>query len=137
VSADHAPARETSAKPSPVAISPLAPAEFPDMPPIEGVRVATAAAGIRYSGRTDVLLALFQRQTAVAGVFTCSKCPSAPVDCCRANLRRGRAAALVVNAGNANAFTGKSGRQATKLTARIVSAAAGCPRQKCFLLPPA
>jgi glutamate N-acetyltransferase / amino-acid N-acetyltransferase len=132
VSADHAPALEIE-KTSPVAISPLAPAEFPDMPPIEGVRLATAAAGIRYSGRTDVLLALFQRQTAVAGVFTCSKCPSAPVDWCRANIRRGRAAALVVNSGNANAFTGKSGRQATKLTARIVSAATGCPATEVFL----
>jgi glutamate N-acetyltransferase / amino-acid N-acetyltransferase len=132
VSADHAPALEIE-KTSPVAISPLAPAEFPDMPPIEGVRLATAAAGIRYSGRTDVLLALFQRQTAVAGVFTCSKCPSAPVDWCRANIRRGRAAALVVNSGNANAFTGKSGRQATKLTARIVSAATSCPATEVFL----
>ena len=103
------------------------------MPPIEGVKLATAAAGIRYSGRTDVLLALFQRQTAVAGVFTRSKCPSAPVDWCRANIRRGRAAALVVNSGNANAFTGKSGRQATKLTARIVSAATGCPATEVFL----
>ncbi len=117
----------------PVAISPLAPAGFPDMPPIEGVRLATAAAGIRYSGRTDVLLALFARPTAVAGVFTCSKCPSAPVDWCRANIGGGRAAALVVNSGNANAFTGKSGRQATKLTAKIVSAATGCSAREVFL----
>ena len=62
------------------AVSPLAPAETPNMPPIDGVRFATGAAGIRYKGRTDVLLALFDKDTQVAGVFTTSKCPSAPVD---------------------------------------------------------
>ncbi|HEY7664425.1 MAG TPA: bifunctional glutamate N-acetyltransferase/amino-acid acetyltransferase ArgJ [Xanthobacteraceae bacterium] len=96
------------------------------MPEVAGVRLATAAAGIRYPGRTDVLLALFDPGTAVAGVFTRSKCPSAPVDWCRAQLKRGKARALVVNSGNANAFTGKSGRQATQLTAGIAAAAAGC-----------
>src|SRR5215475_15031701 len=94
-----------------LAISPLAPAQFPDMPPVAGVKLATAAAGIRYAGRTDVLLALFDQGTAVAGVFTRSKCPSAPVDWCRAHLKAGAASALVVNSGNANAFTGKSGRR--------------------------
>ncbi len=73
------------------AISPLAPAQFPDMPPIDGVKLATAAAGIRYAGRTDVLLALFDPGTAVAGVFTRSRCPSAPVDWCRARLKGGAA----------------------------------------------
>ncbi|MGA8616258.1 MAG: bifunctional glutamate N-acetyltransferase/amino-acid acetyltransferase ArgJ [Xanthobacteraceae bacterium] len=110
----------------PPAISPLAPASFPAMPPVPGVRLATAAAGIRYPGRTDVLLALFDRGTAVAGVFTRSKCPSAPVDWCRARMRRGAARALVVNSGNANAFTGKSGRAATELTAELAAGAAGC-----------
>src|ERR1700682_284271 len=70
-------------------VSPLAPANFPEMPPIEGVRIATAAAGIRYAGRTDVLLALFDQGTTVAGVLTRSKCPSAPVDWCRARRKRG------------------------------------------------
>ena len=115
------------------AISPLAPAQFPDMPPIDGVRLATAAAGIRYAGRTDVLVALFDPGTTVAGVFTKSKCPSAPVDWCRAQLKRGTAAALVVNSGNANAFTGKSGRAATKLTAAITSKAAGCAPADVYL----
>jgi glutamate N-acetyltransferase/amino-acid N-acetyltransferase len=96
------------------------------MPPVPGVRLATAAAGIRYAGRTDVLLALFDRGTAVAGVFTRSKCPSAPVDWCRARMKRGAARALVVNSGNANAFTGKSGRAATELTAELAAGAAGC-----------
>src|SRR6266481_7570023 len=116
-----------------LAISPLAPAQFPDMPPVVGVKLATAAAGIRYAGRTDVLLALFDQGTTVAGVFTRSKCPSAPVDWCRAHLKAGVASALVVNSGNANAFTGKSGRQATRLTANIAASAAGCKPSHVFL----
>ena len=81
---------------------------------IAGVRLATGAAGIRYKGRTDVLLAVLDKGTAVAGVFTRSKCPSAPVEWCRAQLAGGKARALVVNSGNANAFTGKSGRDAVQ-----------------------
>ena len=73
------------------AISPLAPTDVPDMPAIAGVRLATAAAGIRYKGRTDVLLALLDKGTTVAGVFTKSKCPSAPVEWCRARLKGGQA----------------------------------------------
>jgi glutamate N-acetyltransferase/amino-acid N-acetyltransferase len=113
--------------------SPLAPAQFPDMPTVAGVNFATAAAGIRYPGRTDVLLALFNEGTTVAGVFTRSKCPSAPVDWCRAHLKGGRAAALVVNSGNANAFTGKHGREATKITAQLVAGAVGCRSSQVFL----
>src|SRR5437588_3857749 len=115
------------------AVSPLAPAQFPDLPPIEGVRIASAAAGIRYAGRKDVLLALFEQGTAVAGVFTRSKCPSAPVDWCRTHIKGGRAAALLVNSGNANAFTGKAGRSATKLSAEIAAHAAGCRASEVFL----
>jgi glutamate N-acetyltransferase / amino-acid N-acetyltransferase len=107
-------------------ISPLAPKQTPDMPEIAGVRLATAAAGIRYRGRTDVLLAVFDKSTTAAGVLTRSKCASAPVEWCRARLGAGRARALVVNSGNANAFTGRSGRAATKLTAELASKAAGC-----------
>jgi glutamate N-acetyltransferase / amino-acid N-acetyltransferase len=114
-------------------VSPLAPEQFPDMPPVAGVRLATAAAGIRYAGRTDVLLALFEPGTTVAGVFTRSKCPSAPVDWCRAQLKQGVASVLVVNSGNANAFTGKSGREATKLTAKIAAAATQSKSSQVFL----
>jgi glutamate N-acetyltransferase/amino-acid N-acetyltransferase len=103
------------------------------MPPIEGVKFATAAAGIRYAGRSDVLLAVFKEGATVAGVFTRSKCPSAPVDWCRAHLKGGRAAALVVNSGNANAFTGKHGREATKITAQLVADAVGCRTAEVFL----
>ncbi|MGC2809931.1 MAG: bifunctional glutamate N-acetyltransferase/amino-acid acetyltransferase ArgJ, partial [Bradyrhizobium sp.] len=114
-------------------VSPLAPTDVPDMPVIAGVRLATAAAGIRYSDRTDVLLAVMDKGTAVAGVFTRSKCPSAPVEWCRARLGRGRARALVVNSGNANAFTGRTGRQATALTADIAAKAVGCSVGEVFL----
>jgi glutamate N-acetyltransferase/amino-acid N-acetyltransferase len=114
-------------------VSPLAPAQFPDLPPVDGVRLATAAAGIRYPGRTDVLLALLAPGTTVAGVFTRSKCPSAPVDWCRTHLKGGRAGALLVNSGNANAFTGKSGYQAARLTAEVAAAAARCKPSEVFL----
>ncbi|WP_297297162.1 bifunctional glutamate N-acetyltransferase/amino-acid acetyltransferase ArgJ [uncultured Methylovirgula sp.] len=109
----------------PAKISPLAPKTFPDVPPVDGVRFATGAVGIRYKGRTDVMLALFDKGTQVAGVFTKSKCASAPVDWCRARLGRGKARALVVNSGNANAFTGKTGAEAVKRTADLAAAAIG------------
>ena len=111
-------------------VSPLAPTDVPEMPAIAGVRLATAAAGIRYKGRTDVLLAVMDKGTTVAGVFTKSKCPSAPVEWCRARLKGGKARALVVNSGNANAFTGKTGKQSTALTAQIASKAVGCAHRR-------
>jgi glutamate N-acetyltransferase/amino-acid N-acetyltransferase len=114
-------------------ISPLAPASVPDMPAVAGVRFATAAAGVRYKGRTDVLLMVLDPGTAVAGVFTKSKCPSAPVEWCRAKLRSRKARALVVNSGNANAFTGKTGRQACAFTARLAAKAVGCKADDVFL----
>jgi glutamate N-acetyltransferase/amino-acid N-acetyltransferase len=114
-------------------VSPLAPTDVPEMPAISGVKLATAAAGIRYKGRTDVLLAVMDKGTTVAGVFTKSKCPSAPVEWCRAKLGRGQARALVVNSGNANAFTGKTGKQSTALTAQIAAKAVGCSTPDVFL----
>src|ERR1051325_9343839 len=114
-------------------VSPLAPKHVPDMPEIPGVRIATGAAGIKYKDRTDVLLALFDKGTAVAGVLTRSKCPSAPVEWCRARLKAGVARALVVNSGNANAFTGKTGRAATAFTAKLAAQAAGCKAAEVFL----
>jgi glutamate N-acetyltransferase / amino-acid N-acetyltransferase len=114
-------------------ISPLAPTDVPEMPAVAGVKLATAAAGIRYKGRTDVLLAVLDKGTTVAGVFTTSKCASAPVEWCRAKLSRGKARALVVNSGNANAFTGKTGKQSTALTAAIAAKAVGCSPNEVFL----
>jgi glutamate N-acetyltransferase/amino-acid N-acetyltransferase len=115
------------------AVSPLAPKHVPDTPEIPGMRLATGAAGIKYKDRTDVLLALFDKGTTVAGVLTRSKCPSAPVEWCRAKLKNGKARALVVNSGNANAFTGKTGRAATAFTAKLAAQAAGCKPSDVFL----
>jgi glutamate N-acetyltransferase/amino-acid N-acetyltransferase len=115
------------------AVSPLAPKSYPDMPAIDGVRMATAEAGIKYKNRTDVLMMVFDQPATVAGVFTRSKCPSAPVDFCRANLAAGKARAVVVNSGNANAFTGKKGREATTLTAQSAAEAVGCSTSEVFL----
>jgi glutamate N-acetyltransferase/amino-acid N-acetyltransferase len=103
------------------------------VPAIDGVRLATAAAGIRYRDRTDVMLAVLDPATTAAGVFTRSKCASAPVEWCRAKLNGGRARALVVNSGNANAFTGKTGRQACAFTARLAAKAVGCKPDEVFL----
>ncbi|HSX74766.1 MAG TPA: bifunctional ornithine acetyltransferase/N-acetylglutamate synthase, partial [Shinella sp.] len=114
-------------------VSPLAPETYADMPPVRGVRMATAAAGIKYKNRTDVLMMVFDRPAAVAGVFTRSKCPSAPVDFCRANLPGGIARAVVVNSGNANAFTGIRGKAATELTAKSASEAVGCGENEIYL----
>jgi glutamate N-acetyltransferase/amino-acid N-acetyltransferase len=114
-------------------VSPLAPQSVPALPPLEGVRIATAEAGIRYRNRTDVLYMALPKDTAVAGVFTRSRCPSAPVDWCRKNLAKGTARVLVVNSGNANAFTGRKGADAVKLTADIAAKAAGCRAGQVFI----
>ena len=116
-----------------VAISPLAPKTTPSLAPVAGVRLATGAAGIRYKERTDVLLVLLDPGTTVAGVTTRSKCPSAPVEWCRDKLKGGRARALVVNSGNANAFTGKSGREQVNFTAKLAAKAANCKPGEVFL----
>ncbi len=109
-----------------IPVSPLAPRRFPEVPPVAGVAFATAAAGIRYRDRTDVLLVALAEGTQMAGVFTRSKCPSAAVDWCRKVLPGGRARGIVVNSGNANAFTGARGVQAVEMTARIAARALGC-----------
>ena len=117
----------------PVPVSPLAPTTLPDMPAIPGLRFAAGEAGIRYRGRTDVTVAVLPEGTAAAGVFTRSRCPSAPVDWCRRNLAGGRARLLVVNSGNANAFTGSTGVASTALTAEIAGRASGAPAEEIFL----
>ncbi|HTO41199.1 MAG TPA: bifunctional glutamate N-acetyltransferase/amino-acid acetyltransferase ArgJ [Rhizomicrobium sp.] len=115
------------------AVSPLAPRRFAALPPLAGVRLATAAAGVRYKDRTDVLLAVLAPGTQVAGVFTKSKTSSAPVDWCRAGLAGASARALVVNSGNANAFTGKAGWAGTREVADSAAAVVGCKPQEVFL----
>jgi glutamate N-acetyltransferase/amino-acid N-acetyltransferase len=115
-----------------IAVSPLAVA-LPDLPPLAGVRLAATAAGIRYKGRTDLVMAELAEGTAVAGVFTSSKCPGAPVDWCRALLAAGKARAVVINAGNANVFTGKAGADAARLTAVAAGKIVDCPTEEVFL----
>src|SRR5208283_140950 len=118
---------------APAALSPLAPKKFPTLPPIAGVRFATSAAGVRYEGRTDVMMAVFDEPAEVAGVFTRSKCPSAPVDWCREMLKFGEARALVVNSGNANAFTGHKGIEAVRLVANATAETIGCRPSEVFM----
>lgn len=120
------------------AVSPLAPNSFPKLPPLAGVRLGTVAAGIRYQQRTDVLLALLAPGTQAAGVFTRSKTASAPVLWCRDKLkgaqsRGGSARVLVVNSGNANAFTGKVGLEGVREVAAEAAAVAGCRPEEVFL----
>ncbi|MEM8923678.1 MAG: bifunctional glutamate N-acetyltransferase/amino-acid acetyltransferase ArgJ [Actinomycetota bacterium] len=111
-----------------MSISPLAPAAFPTLAPVDGVRLAVHAAGLNYRARADLMLAEVDAGTAVAGVFTRSLCPSAAVDWCRRVLDGGdgTARAVVCNAGNANAFTGRAGETAAELTAESIAAAIGC-----------
>ncbi|MGQ0483816.1 MAG: bifunctional glutamate N-acetyltransferase/amino-acid acetyltransferase ArgJ [Hyphomicrobiales bacterium] len=113
-------------------VSPLAPARFADLPPLGGVKLAAAATGIRYKNRPDVLLALLDSGTAVAGCFTTSKSRSAPVDWCVKNLKGGVARALVINAGNANAFTGKAGVATVKAVAAAAARLLKCKPAEIF-----
>lgn len=98
-----------------------------------GVRLGSAAAGIRYTGRTDLVMLAFPFDTAVAGVFTRNKCPGAPVDWCRDALRGGHARALVVNAGNANVFTGKAGAAVVRETAEAAAELLDCHADEVFV----
>ena len=112
--------------------SPLAPVSFPSMVDVAGVELATHAAGIRYQGRTDVLLVGLEAGTTVAGVFTRSKTAAAPVLWCRDHVRAGKARGLVVNSGNANAFSGVEGERAVSRTTKAAAAALGCPTAQVF-----
>lgn len=114
-------------------VSPLAPKEFANLQALDGVKMQTVEAGIKYSGRDDVLLMVFAEGASVAGVFTKSKCASAPVDHCKKILTNGVAKALVVNSGNANAFTGVKGASATDQTAQIAASAVGCKPDEVYL----
>lgn len=105
--------------------SPLA-VPMPELPPLAGVRLGSAEAGIRYAGRTDLVMAVLPEGTTAAGVFTRNRCPGAPVDWCRAALAHGHARAMVVNAGNANVFTGRAGIEAVNATAGAAADLLGC-----------
>ncbi|KZD12002.1 N-acetylglutamate synthase [Oceanibaculum pacificum] len=103
------------------------------MPPIAGVELASVAAGVRYKGRTDLFLAELPPGATVAGALTKSLTASAPVEWCRRNLAEGRARAVLVNSGNANAFTGKKGYDAAVATAEAAAKAIGCEASEIFL----
>ncbi|MBP0444166.1 bifunctional glutamate N-acetyltransferase/amino-acid acetyltransferase ArgJ [Roseomonas sp. SSH11] len=113
-------------------VSPLK-VDMPPLPALKGVRLGVAAAGLRYQGRPDVMMMEFAPGTTVAGVFTSNKCPGAPVDWCRAALKGEAARALVVNAGNANVFTGRAGVVACEATAAAAASLAGCKPTEVFL----
>ena len=113
--------------------SPLAPARFPKMPMIPGVRFATDSCAVKYRGRKDVMLAAFDRGTQVAGVFTQSKTAAAPVYWCKRQVEKGRARALIVNAGNANAFTGNAGEKSVQRTVDKVASVLDVPKSQVFV----
>ncbi len=114
-------------------VSPLAPAESPRLPALAGVRIAARECNIRYKNRTDVMLMAFAPGTTIAGVLTKSLTRSAPVDLCRKNLKGGKARAILVNSGNANAFTGKAGVASVERCGRALVAALKCRPGEVFL----
>ncbi len=114
-------------------ISPLAPETTTAVAPIAGVRLGAIEAGIRYAGRKDLMAIVFDKPAQIAGVFTTSKCSSAPVDWCRKRLKGGKARCIVVNSGNANAFTGRKGKESVRLSAEAASVAFGCRKSEVFL----
>ena len=114
-------------------LSPFAPVELPVMPVIDGVRFATAETGIRYKGRTDLMVAALDPGTVAAGVLTQSKTASAAVSWCRESLKQGSARVVVVNSGNANAFTGQRGRDAVATTAEFAAKAVGGQPHEVYL----
>ncbi|SOC19168.1 glutamate N-acetyltransferase [Rhodobacter sp. JA431] len=117
-------------------VSPLAPESFPKLPVIEGVDFAAAAAGVRYAGRTDVMLARVAPGATVAGVFTTSSTRAACVFDCQAKLAgkvdETAGAAIIVNSGNANAFTGAAGQASVDAVTGAVAEALGLPIGRVF-----
>jgi glutamate N-acetyltransferase/amino-acid N-acetyltransferase len=114
-------------------VSPLAPASFPALLPIAGVRLASYAAGIRYSGRDDVMVAELAPGSTIAGVLTQSTMPGQPVIWCRQCLPRGTVRAIVVNSGNANVFTGRAGWQVCESTAATAARLFACDPRDVYL----
>jgi len=108
-------------------ISPLAPEHFPDLPSIAGIGLATAASGMRYKGRDDLLLITLAAGSTVAGVFTQSDTAAAPVIWSRNIADTGQATAIITNAGNANAFTGSRGDTAVKEMTSGLAKHLDCP----------
>ncbi|GGE56313.1 bifunctional glutamate N-acetyltransferase/amino-acid acetyltransferase ArgJ [Actibacterium pelagium] len=125
--------KETSAKPAPQ-VSPLAPTEFPELPPLAGVQFSALAAGVKYQGRKDVMLAKLDAGSTVAGVFTRSATRSANVLDCEAKIGidSSEGAAIIVNSGNSNAFTGSAGDGSVAAICEAVASATGLPAERVF-----
>jgi glutamate N-acetyltransferase/amino-acid N-acetyltransferase len=115
------------------AVSPLAPKGFPKIKPVAGVRLSGRAVGLKPSGAKDLMLAELAKGSTIAGVLTSSRCPSAPVDWCRKILPKGRARAIVVNSGNANAFTGNAGDRVVTNTVAATAKLLGCRRDEIYI----
>ncbi len=113
--------------------SPFAPDHFPALPAIKGVRLAACAAGVKYVGRLDLMLAEFVPGTVVSGVMTKSVTAGAPVQWNQVAIKNGQARALVVNSGNSNVFTGQRGRQAVEKTVAAVADALSCDNEDVFV----
>ena len=113
--------------------SPLAPEKTPPLPEVPGFRLAVAETGIKYKNRPDAMLLLADTPVTAAGSLTRSKTCSAAVDWCRDNLSAGAARAVLVNAGNANAFTGQAGEDSVRRCADAVAAACGCAPEMVLL----
>jgi glutamate N-acetyltransferase/amino-acid N-acetyltransferase len=114
-------------------VSPLAPERFPELAPIDGVRLAAFACGIRYTGRDDLMLAELAPDSAIAGVFTRSLTAGAPVVWCRDCLPGGQVRAIVVNSGNSNTFTGRAGKEVVEATAAAVARLLSCDPKEVFI----
>lgn len=112
--------------------SPFAPKRQPKTPPVDGVRLSVIEAGIKYKGRADLLLAEFTKDTVVAGTFTNSKTASGAVEWCRRHVSAGSARGLIVNSGNANAFTGSEGEKSVKTIGRELAKLLGCKSSEIF-----
>jgi glutamate N-acetyltransferase/amino-acid N-acetyltransferase len=115
------------------AVSPLAPAGFPELGPIAGVRLAAFACGIRYTDRDDLMLAELAPGSAIAGVFTRSLTAGAPVVWCRECLAGGKVRGIVVNSGNSNTFTGRAGKEVVEATATTAARLLGCEPKQVFI----
>ena len=100
---------------------------------ISGIHIAAGNCGLKYKNRDDLLLIKFDEETAVAGVFTKSSTSAAPVNWCRKIIKNGVARALIVNAGNANAFTGKEGDDALKIVVNKVAELVGCNIEEVYM----
>jgi glutamate N-acetyltransferase/amino-acid N-acetyltransferase len=116
-----------------IVISPLAPARFPELLPIAGVRLATLGCGIRYVGRDDLMLAELAPGSAIAGVFTRSLTAGPPVLWCRDCLPAGQVRGIVVNSGNSNVFTGRAGKEVVETTAATAARLLGCDPKEIFV----